>query len=162
MSPLDLPIIQKIFDAVRSINLTGLIGIWGAILSTGLAYVKFLEFRRERLRLSTTYNLADAEHGNEIVIQNLSKTPVIISHWTLNWRKRRLFRPTVTRNVDYGFSGERREIIVPANDTRTLTFVEDSYFDWGQKTIRHGKLYLDLNIAGRAKPMMLAVYDPRH
>jgi hypothetical protein len=161
MALLDQSIIHKFSDTIRSVGLTGFLGVWGGVLSTCLASIKFLEFRRERLRLSTTYSFSDAEHGNEIVIQNPSKMPVIISHWELMWRKRRLFRSVVTEDIDYGFPEDRREIIIAAHDTHALVFGEEDHFSWGYKTVKKGKLYIRLHIAGRAKPIVLEVYDPR-
>jgi hypothetical protein len=161
MALLDPSIIQTVFDTARSVSLTGFLGVWGGVLSTCLAYIKFLEFRRERLRLSTTYSFSDAEHGNEVVIQNPSKMPVIISHWELQWRKRRLFRSVVTQEIDYGFPEDRREIIIAAHDTHTLVLGEQDHFAWGYQTVKNGELYIRLHITGRAKPIMLEVYDPR-
>ena len=77
------------------------------------------------------------------------------------WRKRRLFRSAVTEDIDYGCSEDRREIIIGAHDTHMLIFDEQYFFEWGYKTAKKGKLYLRLHVAGRAKPVMLEVYDPR-
>jgi hypothetical protein len=54
-----------------------ILAIWGSILSTGLAGIKILEIWRERLLLSTSYSFS--AHKNEIIIENPSKTPVMIS-----------------------------------------------------------------------------------
>jgi len=156
-----LSLFREILNVLTSIGLAGLLGIWGAILSTCLAYVKFLEFRRERPQLSTTYSfISDPNHGNQVIIQNSSKTPVIISHWELIWQKKRLFKTEATETIDYGYLDDRRDIIIGAHDTHTLTFQEQDHFQWGYKTAEKGILYLQLHIAGRAKPVMLKVYDP--
>lgn len=144
-----LSIIQEVLDTIKSIGLTGFLGIWGAIISTGLGSLKLLELWRERLQLSTTYYFTDQDHGNEIIIQNPSKTPVMISYWDLIWQKKRLFATETTEILDCGYPEGSRDINIGAYDTRTLSL---DYFEWGYKSSKKGKLYLKLHIVGHAKP----------
>lgn len=85
----------------------------------------------------------------------------MISHWDLIWRKKRLFATETTETLDNGHPGDRRDINIGAYDARTLIFTEQDYFEWGYKTSKKGKLYLELHIVGRAKPVILEVYNPR-
>jgi hypothetical protein len=68
--------------------------MWGAILSTALAGIKISEVWRERVRLSTSYSFSNSDYRktNEIIIENPSKTPVMISYWELLWRSRRFLK----------------------------------------------------------------------
>lgn len=117
MTQPDLSLIQEVLDTIKSIGLTGILGIWGAIISTGLCSLKLLDLWRERLQLSTTYNFSDPDHGgNEIIIQNPSKPPVMISDWELIWRKKRLFATETTETLDYGHPDDRRDINIGAYD----------------------------------------------
>jgi hypothetical protein len=136
-----------------------ILAIWGALLSTGLAGIKILEVWRERLRLSTSYSFSHPDYGgNEIVIENPSKTPVMISYWELLWRRRRYLKLETT-NGRFPLEGYCN-ITIGAHTRHTLEFTEQEYFDWGHATIKMGKLYLKLHIVGRSKPVLLKVYDP--
>ena len=161
MTQPSLPIFQEIVDTMKSTSLTGTLGIWGALISTVLLVIKIIEMWRERLHLSASYRFSDRDHGgNEIIIQNPSKTPVLISHWELLWRKRRPFRTETTQTLDYGFPEDRRDITIAAHSTYTLRFTEQNYFEWGCKTRDKGILYIELHIVGRKIPLLLHIYDP--
>ena len=136
-----------------------ILGIWGAGVSTSLAGIKILEVWRERLRLSTSYSFSHRDHGgNEIIIENPSKTPVMISYWELLWRRRRYLKLEITggRFPQEGYCN----ITIGAHARHTLEFAEQEYFDSGHAAIKMGKLYLKLYIVGRSKPVLLKVYDP--
>jgi hypothetical protein len=136
------------------------LGIWGAILSTALAGIKILEVWRERLRLSTSWSFSNPDYckRNEIVIENPSKTPVMISNWELLWRRRRVFKCEITggRFLQEGYYN----ITIAAHGRHTLEFTGQEYFDWGRATVKMGKLYLNLYVVGRRSPVLLKVYDP--
>ena len=154
-------IIQDGFDWVNSIGLTGVLGIWGAFLSTGLVVIKLLELRGERLKLSVSCTLGHPHYGgNEVIIENPSKIPAMISHWKLKWRKRCWLKVRTVRTLDYGYPEDRRDFIIPAMNIHTLTFAEQDYFEWGYETHKRGKLYIELHMVGRTKPRLLEVYDP--
>ena len=136
------------------------LAIWGAILSTGLAGIKILEVWRERLRLSTSYSFSSPDYGkrNEIIIENPSKTPVMICYWELLWQRRRLLK-LETVNGRFPQKGYCN-ITIGAHARHTLEFTEQEYFDWGRAAVKMGKLYLKLHIAGRRNPVLLKVYEP--
>ena len=136
-----------------------ILAIWGAILSTGLVGMKILEIWRERPRLSTSYSFASPGWGdNEIIIENPSKTPVIISYWELLWLKRRYLRLQTNHGT---FPNEGYcNITIGAHSRHTLVFSEQEYFDAHQTTADFGNIYLRLHVVGRRKPILLKVYEP--
>lgn len=138
-----------------------LLSIWGAVVSTGLAGVKLWEIFRDRQRLSISYFFtSDPHRGNQIVISNPTKTPVMIEGWNLAWKKYKFFSlHSVDALTSYPEDGIA-EITVPAYGRHTIDFTEQYYFEWGQSVRRLGKLYLVLNVVGRKKPLTLFVYNP--
>lgn len=137
-----------------------ILAIWASLVSTMLAGIKILEVWRDRLQLTTSRNFAAPGHGgNEIIIENPSKTPVMISYWELLWIKQRHLRKETTGGrfpPDEGYCS----ITILGHGRHVLTFDDAEYFDWGQSTTSKGKLYLKLHIVGRRRPLTLQVYDP--
>ena len=91
-------------------ELTTALAIWATALSTVLALIKVWETWKSRLRLSTSYCFADLDRGNEIIIENPSGTPVMVSYWELLmvsrslWKKRIIngrFRTKATATLQY-------------------------------------------------------------
>jgi hypothetical protein len=73
--------------------LSMILAIWASCVSTTLAGIKILEVWRDRLRLTASYEFAAPGYGgNKIIIENPSKTPVMISYWELLWIKRQHFK----------------------------------------------------------------------
>jgi hypothetical protein len=129
---------------------------WGAFLSTGLAIIKVWELWRDRVRLTTSYSFTtDSEGGNEIIIENPTKTPVMISYWELLWLKRNWLKAQVT---DGKFPDEGYCEITLGGHSRHKLIIQ--HLVWGREAITKGKLYLRLHIVGRRKPVLLKVYDP--
>ena len=140
--------------------LSMILAIWASLVSTALACIKVWEVWRDRLRLSTSYEFGDSEHGgNKIIIENPSKNPVMLSYWQLLWMKRRGFINEVTSGKfpDEGYCS----ITIPAHGRHVLEFVGPQYFEWGHSRIGDGKLFLKLDVVGRRRPLLLHVYDPR-
>ena len=134
-----------------------LLAIWGAVLSTVLASLKILEIRREWPRVTTSYSMSDAEHGgNEVIIENASKTPIMISYWELLLQKRKFLRRETLngRFPDEGYCN----ITIAAHSRHTLHFKDQQSFPWGQSTLDGSVWYLKLHIVGRSKPICLKVY----
>jgi hypothetical protein len=133
--------------------------MWGAALSTGLAAIKIFEVWRERPRLTTSYSFSShPDYGeNEIIIENPTKTPVMISYWELLWLKRRW----PMRNVRYGrFPDDGYcNITIGAHSRHNLKFTESEYFSASRTVKEFGAIYLRLHVVWRRKPMLLKVYD---
>jgi len=130
---------------------------WGAGLSTLLAFVKFYELWRDRVRVEVSYSFTGDENiGNEVFIRNLSSRPVILTHWDLlycsgHW-PRRSFTPLESADFD---AGDRR---VDSYSTLTLRFVDENYFNWGYEALNGRRIFVLLHIAGR-KPLLKFVYS---
>jgi hypothetical protein len=140
--------------------LTIMLSIWATVVSTGLALIKVWEISRERVRLTTSYSLtADPEQGNDIIISNVSMTPVMVSYWELLWLRRRNFRKIITdgRFPDEGYCN----IIIGPHARYILNFRDRQHFEWGRSVVDKGTLYLKLHVVGRHRPVSLRVYDPQ-
>lgn len=135
-------------------NLTFFIAIWGSIISTILAGTKLWETWRDRRRLTTSYSISYVDdRESQIIIENPSNTPVMITYWELLWIKGRFFR---RETFDGAFPNEGYcNITIKAHDRYVLSF---------QGKQRHnateGKLHLKLYIAGRNKPCSYIAFDP--
>ena len=67
-------------------NVSLLIALWGAALSTVLATVKLWEIRRDRFRIDVGYNFSGAPDGaNKVIVRNLGTRPFILGYWELLW-----------------------------------------------------------------------------
>lgn len=141
-------------------TLSMILAIWATIVSTVLAYIKILEVWRDRLRLSTSYEFAAPGYGgNRIIIENPSKTPIMISYWELLWIRRARFISEVTDGrfpTDEGYCN----ITIPAHARHVLEFDGSEYFEWGSSAISNGTLYIKLHVVGRRNPLTLRVYNP--
>jgi hypothetical protein len=135
--------------------------MWGAALSTGLAAIKIFEVWRERPRLTTSWSFSSspAYGENEIIIENPTKTPVMISYWELLWLERRRLKHKVMygRFPDAGYCN----ITIGAHSRHILGFTESEYFDAARTVEKFGDIYLRLYVVGRHKPMLLKVYGGR-
>ena len=139
--------------------LTIILSVWASVLSTLLAIIKIYEKWQDRFRIETSYSFSPPEHGgNEIIIENPTDTPVMINYWQLLWIKG-FFKKEITdgRSPDEGYCS----ITIAAHGRHTLYFNELDYFSTNHKTISKGKLYLDLHVIGRRRPVRLQVYNPK-
>ena len=133
------------------------LALWGAVLSTLLAVVKFWEVWTNRRRVEISHNFTSSEDiGNEVIIRNLSGTPLIITYWQLLWRHRCWFRWKQSRvmSADADFT----DLKVEGHSSITIPFREEDYFDWGVSALGKDRIYLRLHIAGKAKPILRKVY----
>jgi hypothetical protein len=136
------------------------VALWGAFLSSVLAGVKLYEFWRDRRRLDCSYNFTGDENiGNEIIIRNLSLTPLIITHWELVWKSRKwwkLQRKQKKRIApDFDFS----DSIIKPHSTLTLKFNRENYFSWSPKALGDSHIYLTLQIAGEKRSRSKRIYS---
>jgi hypothetical protein len=108
-------------------------------------------------QLTRSYEFAEF---NKTIIENPSKTPVMISYWELLWIKRHHFKREMT---DVRFPADKGycNITIPARGPHGLRFGESEYFEWGASAISKGELYLKLHVVGRHKVLTLKIYDPR-
>jgi len=136
-----------------------LLAIWGALVSTCLASIRIWEFLEDRPRLTTSYGFgSDPDDGNEIILENPSTTPVMISYWELlldrreGWVRRR-------RVVNGRFPNEGYcNITVGAHSRHALTFKGKDHFEWGAQLPSGTKIHLVVHVVGRRRPVRLLVY----
>lgn len=132
------------------------LAVWGAFLSTLLALIKIWEIWRSRARISVTYKFSDAEHGNEVIIENPSPIPVIVAYWELRWEKRKGWRREFKgcESADW----DDPHFVIDGFSTHILRFQEARWFSTSEAARQKGKLYILLYISGRRKPLRLFVY----
>ena len=132
------------------------IAVWAAVLSTILALIKIWEIWKTRIRIEVSYSfMGIPEEGNQVIIRNLSPTPIIITYWDLQWRKRKLFiKPTFT----IGPNEFNEDIKISGHTSHKLIFRDQDHFDWGPSSLGKNKIYLLLHIAGKKWPSLKKVY----
>lgn len=139
-------------------SLTFFVAIWGSVISTVLGGIKLWETWRDRRRLTTSYSICYANDGeSQIIIENPSNTPVMVTYWELLWIKGSLFRRKI---IDGVFPNEGYcNITIKAHDRYVLSFEGgQQHYSGGNPT--KAKLYLKLHIAGRNRPCSYIAYDP--
>lgn len=140
-------------------QLSAFLALWASILSTALAGVKIFELWRDRARLETSYSFSAPGHGgNQIIIENPSKTPVLVTYWELYLVTRNGLK-TMKKMIGYPVDTGYCDIIVKAHERHVLNFDGDDYFNWGISSIGRGVIYLDLHISGRKRPLSLRIYS---
>jgi len=130
---------------------------WGAALSTILAVVKFWEIWRNRTRIEVSYNFTGSpDIGNEVIIRNLTGTPILITYWELLWRHKSWFRWKQSKEISPNESFE--DLKLGGHSNIKLTFREQDHFDWGSSAVGNDRIYLRLQIAGKTNPILRKVY----
>ncbi|WP_155295365.1 hypothetical protein [Chromobacterium violaceum] len=132
---------------------------WGAVLSTILGFIKIYETWRSRHRVDLGYSMtSDEVIGNSITIRNLSNQQLILIHWELFIAKHRW---SPDRKEIAATEFDVRDIVIAANSSITLRFVEEDYFDWSSRAMQNRSLFIKLSWAGR-KPKTYLVYPQNH
>lgn len=128
--------------------------LWGSVISTVLAGIKIGEAWRDRRRLTTSYSISYSDNReSQIILENPSSTPVLVTYWELLWIKGRLFR---RETVDGAFPDEGYcNITIKAHDRYVLSFQGNQ-----RRNATEAKLYLKIYIAGRNKPLSYIAFDP--
>lgn len=156
---------QKDLDIHTTIDIKGvdmeiskeIIALWGAGLSTLLALIKIWEIWSSRRRIEVSYGFVGlSEVGNDIIIRNLSDKPMILSYWELLFCKRKGLKWLPYRNENP--AEDISDIYIAAHSSKTLNFSGPDYFEWGHKVLGGKRIYLNMHIAGRRKPLKRLVY----
>lgn len=129
------------------------LAVWGAVMSTILAVIKFWETWRDRFKIDTSYYFTSEE--NKIFIRNITTRPIIIAHWELLYCSGRWLHRKVERIACHDH--DAGDIRIDPYGTRRLRFAEMDYFSWGYNDLKGRKLYIRLHIVGR-KPLLRLVY----
>lgn len=136
------------------------LGLWGSVIATALAGIKLWEFYRDsRLGLTTSYSFTSLpEYGNEIIIENTSKTPALITYWELIWARRILWFNIFELGGEYPDEGYC-DITIPAHARHMMPFREENHFKTKREIDGHRvALYLKLYLAGKSRPVWLRVW----
>ena len=133
------------------------IALWGAGLSTLLAFIKIWELWSARRRIEVSYGfVGDPEIGNDIIIRNVSDKPMILAYWELLFCERKGLKWVAYRNKNP--AEDTSDICIAPHSSKILHFSGPSYFEWGHKVLGGKRLYLNMHIAGRRSPLKKLVY----
>ena len=133
------------------------IALWGAVLSTLLASVKFYEIWQARTQIEVSYSFtSNPEIGNEVIIRNLSNKPILITYWELFWQHRNWGKLITDDGTfpDYDYKDKKLD----AHSSTSIHFAESDHFGWGAKALGKNKIFIHLHIAGKNKPIRKKVY----
>ena len=134
-----------------------IIALWGAGLSTTLAFIKIWEVWSSRRRIEVSYGFVGIpEVGNDIIIRNLSDKPMIVTYWELLFCERKSLKWIPYKNENP--EEDTQDLCIAAHSSETLHFRDQYYFEWGHKALGGKRLYLKLHIAGRRKALKRLVY----
>ena len=128
-----------------STDLSVLLSIWGAFLSTVLAGLKIKELYSNRFNIDTSYIFrSDADYGNEISIQNLSNTPVLLNYMEVYSRPKGLLSLFKPQQHIWSPEDEMINYRIEPHSEKTFHFVHGDYF-----TSKNKKVYVRLYFAGK-------------
>lgn len=134
-----------------------IIALWGAGLSTFLAFIKIWEIWSARRRIEVSYSFIGVpEVGNDIIIRNLSDKPIILVYWELLFCERKCLKWIPYKNENP--AEDTSDICIAPHSTKTLNFSGPNYFEVGHKVLGSKRLYLNMHIAGRRRPLKRLVY----
>ncbi|MFJ3046965.1 hypothetical protein ACIPEN_14130 [Herbaspirillum chlorophenolicum] len=124
------------------------LGLWGAVVSTILAVLKWREWCRDRHRIETGFSYAgDEEVGNRVYIRNLSSRQFIITYWEVFAAHGKFWRRGYT---PLGFAGLEHwdDMPIAAYSGKVLTFQGEYHFGLSDKFLKGRKVYIAVHLAG--------------
>ncbi|CAH1546168.1 MULTISPECIES: hypothetical protein [Vibrio] len=128
-----------------SIDLSVVLSIWGAVVSTGLAFLKIKEVYNNRFKVGTSYVFrSDAEYGNEISIQNLSNTPILLNYMEVYYRPKGLLSWFEAPKQLWSPEDEMLNDRIEPHSGVTFPFAHGDHFTWENR-----KIYVRLYFAGK-------------
>ena len=125
-----------------SLTLTQILAVWGALLSTFLAGVKFWELWNNRLKVDISALWTGSEDiGHSITIRNLSSFPVILIGWELFYRQQKFFIPQdePIEKSDFDWS----DVTINPVSVFSLDFNGQDYFST-RNTLEGNSIYIKL------------------
>ncbi|MCU8116142.1 hypothetical protein M2H36_21440 [Vibrio vulnificus] len=128
-----------------SIDLSVLLSIWGAVLSTVLAFLKIKEVYNNRFKVGTSHVFrSDEEYGNEISIQNLSSTPILLNYMEVYYRPKGFLSWFKTPKQIWSPEDEILNDRIEPHSGVTFSFIHGDHFTWENR-----KIYVRLYFAGK-------------
>lgn len=132
----------------------------GFITSTVLAYFKIKDYIRDNRGIHVSYSISGhPEEWNIIYLTNLSAVPVVIEYWDMVWRKKRFPFKSSYEVIQMHDNEDLHQTLQP-HVTETFHFKNQYELDWHPTNKGRVKLFIQLQIAGRKKPLYLFVYKP--
>ncbi len=132
------------------------LALWGAVLSSCLAIVKFWEMWRDRVRLDIGYSFSsNPDIANSIIIRNLSSKSVIVTFVGLGFFEKKNGRWVEYMCIDD--AADVKDFTLHGNTSKYLDFHGSNGFSF--KSIQDKRLYLSVNIAGHNKQKRYLVYS---
>jgi hypothetical protein len=124
------------------IELSLILSVWAAVLSTVLAAIKIWESWNSRFQIEVSSILRSCvDMGNDVSITNLSSTPVLLEYMEVYSEK--------NKKKQYIYSPEDSwlNVRIEPQNTKVYNFSEGEYFSSGRSPV-----YIRLRFAGK-KPL---------
>jgi hypothetical protein len=140
------------------LNITTLIAFWGAGISTALAIIKLVEFRRTFTRVEANWVLRGHEEiGHDVLILNNSAQPIFITSFDVVRAKRKWLKRTVTK-VEFSLEDQHAAYRIESFGAKELNFSEADYFPaTSKRTEKFGPLYLRIWLGSSKRPVWLGL-----
>ena len=136
------------------------LAIWGAVLSSALAFIKIYETWINRNRFELDYIFRpEGLGGNTILVRNISSKKRTLSYWLLQRRKRKFKIFWSTVNLDGPDDDEFCNIEIDRFSSYQLHFDNERYFSTHRKVWGRDQLFLKLYVVGRRLPVTLKVHS---
>jgi hypothetical protein len=128
-----------------SIDLSVLLSIWGAVVSTALAFLKIKEVYSNRFKVGTSYVFrSDEKHGNDISIQNLSSTTILLIYMEVYYRPKGFLSWIKAPKQIWSPEDEMLNKRIEPHSEVTFHFFDGEHFTWKKR-----KIYVRLCFAGK-------------
>ncbi|WP_156139400.1 hypothetical protein [Aeromonas diversa] len=128
-----------------SFDLPTVLSVWGALLSTTLAFLRVKEYWSGRFKIELNYVFrSDPVSGNEISVQNLSGKPVLLNYMDLFYHKKGWW-PLIKEDKElWSPEDELINQKIDPHSEKTFCFARGDHFCHKDKVI-----YARLYFAGR-------------
>lgn len=128
------------------------LSIWGATLSTLLAFIRVRDFVNNRFKVNITYLLrTDAGDGNDINVQNLSGKPVLLEYMEIFSTKRTGLFKKETKQL-WSPEDAYLNLRIDSCSSEKFCFRDADYFYWPNRNI-----FIRLYFAGKNRPLVKKV-----
>lgn len=136
---------------------------WGAVVATIVAMTQLYDRLLHKPIPTTTFLMSGSEGvGNHVIAINASTRPVLVTGWELYWAKPERLGFGMTRRPAIAESDfdDLSVLTLAPHGHKKWSFTEQNHFTWGWEMAAKGQLYLELNIVGRKRPVVLFVFNP--
>lgn len=131
---------------------------WGAGLSSVLGAISIFDRYFKKPIPVTSYMFSTShEHGNQISLINGTSVPVMVQHWEIFWGRPdgiHLLRGEAVVERDYD---DLAVLVLQPYSSSDWSFTDQHHFGW--KMDGKLQLYVELQVVGRAKPVIVHIYN---